>query len=328
MQPAEPNRPGVPQHSLGAELPPEESFGELRPLLFSIAYQMIGSVVDAEDIVSESYLRLRGAVDSGRQIRNLKQYLATTVTRLSIDHLRDAQARREAYEGPWLPEPLVGDGAASDFERVELADTISMAFLVLLESLSPTERAVFLLREVFEFDYPTVARIVDKSEANCRQLLRRAKRQVEARKPRFEVDARRREELACLFFTAIQDGDIEPLVTLLAEDVVMYGDGGGQGPSLPRPINGRDKVLQLLKVFAGMSVDQGLHIKQTLVNGQPGAVVRTPDGRLLNVMSLDIADGSVQTVRSVLSPEKLHHLGPLVDRELLRNRGRAHRRSS
>lgn len=306
--------------------PDDEAFIELRPLLFSIAYQMTGSVVDAEDIVGESYLRLHGAVEDGREIRNLKQYLAATVTRLGIDHLRSARVRREAYVGPWLPEPMVDPSAVVDFERVELADTLSMAFLVLMESLSPTERAVFLLREVFEFDYADVARIIDRSEANCRQLLRRARLQLQARRPRFDVDAAEREELAARFFAAIQDGDLDPLVSMLAEDVVLYGDGGGKGPSFRRPVAGREKVLRLLTSLAETASALQLRLERSSVNGQPGALVRTADGRLLNVLTIDIADGRVQTVRSVINPEKLHHLGPLVDATELNRRASQARR--
>jgi RNA polymerase sigma-70 factor, ECF subfamily len=290
----------------------EMAFVELRPLLFSIAYQMTGSVVEAEDIVSESYVRLHGAREDGREIYNLKQYLASAVTRLSMDHLRSARVRREAYVGPWLPEPLVDTSAVVDFERVELADTLSMAFLVLLESLSPPERAVFVLREVFEFDYPEIARVVGRSQANCRQLLRRAKQQVAARQPRFDAGAAEREELAARFFAAIEDGDIEPLVTMLAEDAVVYGDGGGRGPSLPRPVRGRDKVLRLLAALGEAAVTSNLRLERSAVNGQPGALVRAPDGRLLNVLSLDIRGGVVQAVRSVINPDKLRHLGPLI----------------
>lgn len=290
----------------------EMAFVELRPLLFSIAYQMTGSVADAEDMVSESYVRLHGALDDGREIRNLKHYLASAVTRLSIDHLRSARVRREAYVGPWLPEPLVDNSAVVDFERVELADTLSMAFLVLLERLSPPERAVFLLREIFEFGYPEIASIIERSEANCRQLLRRAKQQVESRKPRFDAGIREREELAARFFAAIEDGDIEPLVTMLAESVVVYGDGGGNGPSLPNPVYGRTKALRLLAALAQMRSDSNLRLERAPVNGQPGALVRAGDGRLLNVLSVDISDGAVQAVRSVINPDKLRHLGPLI----------------
>lgn len=290
----------------------ETAFVELRPLLFSIAYEMTGSVVEAEDIVSESYVRLRGAIDHGRKIRNLKRYLASAVTRLSMDYLRSARVRREAYMGPWLPEPLVDTSTVVDFERVEIADRLSMAFLVLLESLSPPERAVFVLREVFEFDNPEIARVVGKSEANCRQLLRRARQRVEGRQPRFDADAAEREELAARFFAAINDGDLEPLVTMLAEDVVVYGDGGGKGPSLPKPVQGREKALRLLAALGQVTVNSNLRLERFSVNGQPGALVRAPDGRLLNVLSLEIRGGVIQAVRSVINPDKLRHLGPLM----------------
>ncbi|HEY2273113.1 MAG TPA: RNA polymerase sigma-70 factor [Jatrophihabitantaceae bacterium] len=287
-------------------------FMTLRPLLFSLAYQMIGSVADAEDIVSESYLRLRRALDRGSDITSLKTYLSTVVTRLSIDQLRSARMRREAYVGPWLPEPLVDTENRPDFERVELADTLSMAFLVLLETLTPSERAVFLLREVFEFDYPQIARMLEQSEPSCRQLLSRARQHVVARKPRFDADEQERRQLAARFFTAIEAGDLEPLITMLAADVVAVGDGGGNGPSLPRPVNGRDKVLRLLGALADAIRDFNLHLQQAPVNGQPGALLLDIDGRLLNVLAIDIVHGTIQTVRSVLNPDKLQHLGPLI----------------
>ncbi len=207
-----------------------DEFIALRPLLFSLSYRMTSSVTDAEDIVSEAYLRLRRAVDGGTKITSLKTYLSSVVTRLSIDHLRSARMRREAYVGPWLPEPLIGTDSQADFERVEIADSLSMAFLVLLETLTPTERAVFLLREVFEFDYPRIAGMLGKSEPYCRQLLSRARQHVEARKPRFDADERERRRLAVRFFDAVEAGDLEPLVTMLADDVVTYGDGVATAP--------------------------------------------------------------------------------------------------
>jgi RNA polymerase sigma-70 factor, ECF subfamily len=289
-----------------------EDFVALRPLLFSLAYRMTGSVADGEDIVSEAYLRLRRAQAAGTRIDSLKAYLSAVVTRLCIDHLRTARARREAYVGSWLPEPLVDPAAPREFERVELADTLSMAFLVLLETLTPTERAVFLLREVFEFDYPRTAGIVGKTETHCRQLLSRSRQHIEARKPRFDASDPRREELATRFFSAIQDGELEPLVSMLAADVLAYGDGGGNAPSLPRPVNGRDKVLRLLAAFSQTVRDHGARLDRVSVNGQPGALVLDADGLLLNVVALDILDGTIQAVRSVINPDKLHHLGPLT----------------
>jgi RNA polymerase sigma-70 factor (ECF subfamily) len=303
----------------------EEDFVALRPLLFSLAYQMTGSVADGEDLVSESYLRLRRARENGTEIRSLKTYLSSVVTRLSIDHLRSARMRRETYVGPWLPEPLIDTDAAPEFERVDLADTLSIAFLVLLEALSPTERAVFLLREVFEFDYPQIARILDKTEIHCRQLLSRARQHIEARKPRFDADEQERNQLAARFFAAVEDGDMDPLISMLAADVVAYGDGGGNGPSLRRPINGRDKVLRLLAAVTHAINDFNLHIEQVPVNGQPGALLLDSGGRLLNVLALDIVDGTIQAVRSIINPDKLHHLGPLITPDHpLRGGGRGH----
>lgn len=290
----------------------EAAFLDLRPLLFSIAYQMTGSVVESEDIVSEVYVRLRRARDRGTEIQSLKAYLSTATTRLSIDHLKSERVQREVYVGPWMPEPLVSEAAAEGFERVELADSLSMAFLVLLENLSPTERAVFVLREVFVFDYPQIATIIGKSEPYCRQLLHRARSQIEARRPRFDTDKAEATRLAGRFFTAVQNGDLEPLVDLLAADVVAYGDGGGNGPSLPQPVNGRDKVIRLLSALAATIPAHGLHVEQVTVNGQPGALIQSSDGRLLNVMVLDILDRRIQAVRSIVNPDKLHHLGPLI----------------
>ncbi len=289
-----------------------EEFVALRSLLFSLAYRMTGSVADAEDIVSDAYLRLRRAQDAGTQIGSLKSYLSSVVTRLSIDHLRSARMRREAYVGPWLPEPLVRTDMTPESERVELADTLSMAFLVLLETLSPTERAVFLLREVFEFEYPEIAGILDKTEPYCRQLMHRARQHVDVGKPRFDARVQERDELAARFFTALEDGDLDPLITMLADDVVAYGDGGRNGPSLPRPVNGRDKVLRLLEALSRGVGDYHLHVKPVPVNGQPGALVLDPEGRLLTVLALDILDGTIQAVRSVINPDKLQHLGPLI----------------
>ncbi len=303
-----------------------DEFVALRPLLFSLAYRMTGSVADAEDIVSEAYLRLRRAEDGGTRIASLKAYLSSVVTRLSIDHLRSARVRRETYVGPWLPEPLVQTDSTPEFEQVEMADSLSMAFLVLMETLSPTERAVFLLREVFEFDYPQIAGILDKTEAHCRQLMRRARQHVEEGKPRFDDRDRERDELADRFFTAIRDGDLEPLVSMLAEDVVVYGDGGGMGPSFPRPVNGREKALRLLAVMSQAARDHRLHFDRAPVNGQPGALVRDADGRLLTVLAIDILDGAIQTVRSVINPDKLGHLGPLITTDHpLRGGGRSGR---
>jgi RNA polymerase sigma-70 factor (ECF subfamily) len=304
-----------------------EAYEHLRPFLFSIAYRMLGSVAEAEDIVQESFVRYHGALlDRPDEVESPRAYLSAVTTRLAIDHLRSARVRREQYVGEWLPEPLLTDERAPDGPRyAEEADSLSLAFLLVLERLSPVERAVFLLHDVFDYGYDEVARIIGKSEDNCRQLASRARRHVEEERPRFEASRRQREELAARFFDAVGDGDIESLVELLAADVVVYGDGGGKRPSWPQPIVGRERVLRLL---AGMGADArelGMRIRRTEVNGQPGAVFVDRAGRLINVMSLDIVDGVVQTVRSIINRDKLRHLGPLSDlEELLRERGRRH----
>jgi RNA polymerase sigma-70 factor, ECF subfamily len=298
-------------------------YQRLRPLMFSIAYRMLGSVSEAEDIVQEAFLRYHraGPADSP------KAFLSAVTTRLCIDHLRSARVRRETYPGQWLPEPLLTDdplltgaAAADPGSLAEQADSLSMAFLLLLERLSPVERAVFLLHDVFGYGYDEVARIVGKGEDNCRQLALRARRHVGEGKPRFEASQRKREELAARFFEAVGHGDMEGLVTMLAEDAVVYGDSGGTRPSWPRPIAGRDNVGRLLAGLAQQIRQVGIVIRPAEINGQPGALFFDPDGRLVNVFALDIADGRVQTIRSVINPGKLRHLGPLADLDGLRRR--------
>jgi RNA polymerase sigma-70 factor, ECF subfamily len=296
-------------------------YEDLRPLLFSIAYRMLGSVTEAEDIVQDAFLRYQGALaDGSTEIESPKAYLSAVTTRLAIDHLRSARVRKENYVGEWLPEPLLTDETALDGARyVEEADSLSMAFLLLLERLTPVERAVFLLHDVFDYGYDEVAGIVGKSEDNCRQLAARARRHVREERTRFEASRRQRDELAARFFEAVGDGDMEGLVTLLAEDVVVYGDGGGTVPSWPRPIAGRDRVAKLMHGIGTKARRLGVSMHPTEINGQPGALWYDESGRLASVMTVDIADGAVQTIRSVVNPDKLRHLGPLADfRALLR----------
>ncbi len=301
------------------ERPTDEVYEELRPLLFSIAYRMVGSVGEAEDIVQEAFLRYHGAESEGEEIDSPKAFLSTVTTRLSIDYLRSARAQREEYFGEWLPEPLLTDPGANTAQHAETADSLSLAFLVLLESLSPVERAVFLLHDVFGYGYDQVSDVVGKSEDNTRQLAVRARRHVDERRPRFEASREERQQLAERFFEAVEEGDTERLVGLLAHDVVVYGDGDRRGPAWRRPIYGRDNVSRLLLGLRDQWTKVGVTLRRTEINGQPGAMFLDRDGRLINVFSLDVADGAVQTIRSIANPEKLGHLGPLADvRELLR----------
>ena len=301
----------------------DDLFRAQRRRLFSIAYRMLGTVSDAEDVVQEAFARYqrldRDAVDSP------PAFLTTMVTRIAIDQLRSARMRREHYVGAWLPEPLVGDDGEAD----ELADSLSMAFLVLLESLSPVERAVFLLHEVFDYRYGEIAPIVGRTEEHCRQIAHRARRHVEARRPRFEPSAAAREELARRFFAAWQEGDTESLLEMLSEDCVMYGDGGGKAPALGRPLYGRRRVARTLSRFARIAEQLGVRLEPATVNGQPGARFIGPDGGLLNVLALDISgDGRIHAVRAVANPDKLSHLGRLGDgAALLASRRAAQARS-
>jgi RNA polymerase sigma-70 factor (TIGR02957 family) len=305
-----------------------EQLEELRPAAFAIAYRMVGSVSEAEDLVQEALVRLHRAEDEGERIESPRAYLSTVVTRLGIDHLRSARVRRETYVGEWLPEPLITDEAADPARHAEVADSLSLAFLVLLESLSPEQRAVFLLREVFDYPYDEIAAIVGKSEANARQLATRARRHVDEGRPRFEVSREERERLADRFFAATEEGDLAGLEALLAEDVVLHGDGGGKAPAITKPLHGRRRVARALSGFAKQGrVVGGFTVRRVDVNGQPGAMLFHAGGGLLGVMALDIADGQIQGVSSVVNPEKLSHLGPLADIKALFG-GLARRRDS
>ena len=300
-----------------------DAYRELRPLLFSIAYRMVGSVSEAEDLVQEAFLRHHRAVASGAEVDSARAYLSAVTTRLAIDHLRSARVRRERYVGAWLPEPLVTEGEPGPADHAETADTLSMAFLVLLERLSPVQRAVFLLHDVFGYPYGEIARLVGRSEDNCRQIAARARRHVEAGRPRFEASRRQREELASRFFAAVEQGDTEGLVGLLAADAVMYGDGGGKAPALAAPVAGARRVARLLRGLGRRGQAVGMRFRPAEINGHPGLLASDPQERVLGVLVLDIADGRVQTVRTVVNPDKLRHLGPVGDvNALLGDQGR------
>jgi RNA polymerase sigma-70 factor (ECF subfamily) len=291
-----------------------EEFEVLRPLLFSIAYRILGSVSEAEDAVQETWLRYHASATTPS---SLKSFLAAVVTRVSIDTLRSARVRRETYVGQWLPEPLLTDDESTAFpdpeHAAELADSVSMAALLLLERLSPEQRAVFVLHDVFAFPFGEIADVVGRSEAACRQLASRARRLVEDGRPRFDVDRREREELAARFFDAMTVGDVDALRELLAADVEVYGDGGGKAPQWMRVVLGADNVARMFgglgRRFAGI----GIQVEPHEVNGQPGAVVRDAGGRVVNVLALDVLGGRIKVVRSVINPDKLRHIGAVAD---------------
>jgi len=293
---------------------------ELRPGAFAVAYRMLGSVSEAEDVVQESLLRVHSALERGEEISSPRAYVATIATRLAIDELRSARARRESYVGEWLPEPIASlddDPSAA----AEQADSLSLAFLVLLEALTPEQRAAFLLHDVFDYGYGEIAEIIGSSEENARQLASRGRRHVRVGRPRFDASAEERETLAESFFAAAERGEFDSLESLLAEDVELHGDGGGLAPAIKHAVFGRAKVARMLVNWMrlGFETIGGVQFRRVLVNGQPGAEYLDSEGKLIGVMSLDIADGKVQAIRSIVNPEKLGHLGPVVDtQELLR----------
>jgi RNA polymerase sigma-70 factor, ECF subfamily len=287
-----------------------EEFQDLRPLLFAIAYRILGSVSEAEDAVQETWLRYEA---SPTQPTSIKAFLSAIVTRIAIDVLRSARSRREAYVGPWFPEPLLTDPYEDPERSAELADSLSMAALLLLERLTPLERAVFVLREVFGFSFGEIASAVGRSESACRQLAVRARRHMDAGRPRFEADRRERDELAERFFDAFKEGDVDGLRELLAADVQIVGDGGGKAPQWARGIIGADNVARVLAAIVPPFVRIGAVVEPHEVNGQPGAIFRDRDGKVINTWTLDVLDGQIQTIRAVINPDKLGHVGPVAD---------------
>ena len=297
------------------ELHVAEVYDDVRPLLFSIAYRMLGRVAEAEDIVQEAFLRYqRALVEDATEIDSPQAYLSAITTRLAIDHLRSARVRKETYVGEWLPEPLLTDEHSPDAARhAENADSLSMAFLLLLETLSPVERAVFLLHDVFDYGYDEVASIVGKQEDNCRQLAVRARRHVDEHRPRFETSRERRER---------------------AGRALLRGSRGGRHGRSRRPARRRRRRLRRwrrhqpvvaqpdlrprsrLRLMLGLgrhSRERAVTLRRTEVNGQPGAMFLDRSGLLMYIMTVDISDGLVQTIRSVINPDKLRHVGPLSE---------------
>jgi RNA polymerase sigma-70 factor (ECF subfamily) len=299
----------------------EQLLDELRPVAFPIAYRMLGSVSEAEDVVQEALLRVHQSLDAGERIQSPHAFIATITTRLAINELRSARVRREQYVGEWLPEPIITDGHDDPARHAETADSLSLAMLVLLESLSPEQRAVLLLRDVFDYGYPEIARIVGKNEDNVRQLATRARRHVEQRRPRFQTTREQQEELAARFFKATQQGDLAGLETLLAHDVELTGDGGGKVPALAATVRGRDRVAGMLSNFVVARLP-GVSIRRVEVNGGPGALYLDARERLIAVMALEIVDGQIRSINSIVNPDKLRRLGPLADfAELVRSAG-------
>jgi RNA polymerase sigma-70 factor, ECF subfamily len=291
----------------------ERAFERERPRLVSLAYRMLGSVAEAEDVVQEAFVRLHQALATGVEVHSPAAYLTTITTRLAIDELRSARARRERYVGSWLPEPILTAAVEDVADEVERADSLSLAFLVVLETLSPVERAVFLLHDVFGYPHEEIASIVEKSVENTRQIAARARKHVEGRRPRFDPSPEHRDELAQRFFAAIGSGDMDGLVSMLSADAVMVGDGGGKGPAIAEPIVGAERIARFLLGIGRQAERFGIRWRLAHVNGQPGAVAVAPDDRIASVIGLDVADGGIAAIHSLVNPDKLRHLGEVVD---------------
>src|SRR5918998_1467329 len=301
--------PGAPELAAGARsgmTDRERLLDELRPASFAIAYRMLGSVSEAEDVVQEALLRVHRALDAGERIASPRAFVPTVTPRLAINELRPARARRERYVGEWLPEPIVTDGQDDPARHAETADSLSLAMLTLLESLSPEQRAVLLLRDVFDYGYPEIAGIVGKSEDNTRQLARRARRHVARRRPRFQTTREQRDELARRFFAAVEYGDLAELEALLAHDVELTGDGGGKVPALARSLRGRNRVARaLINSFRQVARLPGVSLRPVEVNGGPGMLFLDGQQRLIGVLALDVAGGRITSIGGVPHPPKV-----------------------
>ena len=299
----------------------ERLLEELRPVAFAIAYRMLGSVSEAEDVVQEALLRVHQALDGGEQIQSPRAFVATVTTRLAINELQSARARRERYTGEWLPEPIITGGHDDPAWHAETADSLSLAMLVLLESLSPEQRAALLLHDVFDYRYPEIAVIVGKSEDSVRQLATRARRHVAQRRPRFQTTREQQEELGARFFAAAEQGDLAGLEALLASDVKLTGDGGGKVPALARSLHGRSRVAHtLINWFRLVGRLPGVSLRPVEVNGGPGVLFLDGQQRLIGVLALDVAGGQVMSICGIVNPDKLTHLGPVADhRSLLKS---------
>jgi RNA polymerase sigma-70 factor (TIGR02957 family) len=299
---------------VGDVSPREELLQQLRPVSFAIAYQMLGSVAEAEDVVQEALLQVHQALEAGEQVASPRALVTTVTTRRAIDQLRSARARREQYVGEWLPEPIITDGHDDPARHAEMADSLSLAMLVLLERLSPEQRAVLLLHEVFDYGYREVAAIIGKSQDNVRQLATRARRHLAQRRPRFQTTREQRQELARRFFAAVEHGDLSGLEALLAHDVELTGDGGGKVPALARTLRGRSRVARTLLDWARLGARlPGGSLRPVEVNGGPAALYLDAQQRLLGVVALEVAGGQVTSIHAIVNPDKLTRLGPVAD---------------
>jgi RNA polymerase sigma-70 factor (ECF subfamily) len=282
-----------------------EVFDEHRRYLFGVAYRMLASAADAEDVVQEAYLRW--AAEPRVAVTSPRGFLTTVVVRLCLDELRSARARRETYVGPWLPEPLLVDDRDASW-AAELADSLSLAFLVVLEELAPVERAAFLLHDVFDFGYSEIAEMLDRQEPACRQLVSRARQRVGDRRHRFDVDREQGQKLAERFVVACATGDLAALMGMLSGDVVVWTDGGGVVKAARRPIHGADKSARFL-VAVSSTVAESAEVRNALINGQPGVLI-IEAGVVVTAVALDVIDGRVVGVRVISNPEKLTGLQP------------------
>jgi RNA polymerase sigma-70 factor (TIGR02957 family) len=310
--------PGAPELAAGVRgrmTDRERLLEELRPYAFAIAYRMLGSVSEAEDVVQEALLRVHQALDAGEQIASPRAYVATVTARLAINELRSARARRERYVGEWLPEPIITDGEDDPARHAETADSLSLAMLVLLERLSPEQRAVLLLHDVFDYDHAQIAQIIGKSQDNVRKLATRARSHIEQRRPRFQTTREHRDELTRRVFAATEQGDLAGLEALLAHDVELTADGGGKVPALARSLRGRTRVARALinywaRRFARVPAVSSRPVE---VNGGPGALYLDAQKRLIAVVALEIAGGQIRSISAIVNPDKLAHLGPVAD---------------
>ncbi len=286
-----------------------DAFSEHQPLLFAVAYRMLGSAADAEDMLQETFIRWQNATKG--EIESPKAFLVTIITRLCINHLQSARVKREAYFGQWLPEPLVTAPRQNPLLSFEVDESLSLAFLLLLERLTPAERAVLLLREVFDYEYSEIASILDQTEPSCRQILRRARQHIKEVRPRFDATHEQREELLRKFNEASLQGDLAGLVALLSKEAVFYSDGGGKAPALPKPIYGAANITRGILEGLRKRVPENLARRFVEINGQPG-ILSFLDGNPFSVFTIDVSEGRISHIYVVTNPEKLKRLPPLA----------------